>query len=81
MACRNRPNGAQECSHGWSAAQPVEELSVVDFAAEGRRKRSVEHISFVELDPVPFLGSNDAADVRIEALCDIGSDPPLAVLG
>jgi hypothetical protein len=29
----------------------------------------------------PFLGSNDAADVRIEALCDIGCDPPLAVLG
>jgi hypothetical protein len=32
------PGGVEECSHGWSAAQPVEREGKRDEAPEGRRK-------------------------------------------
>ncbi len=33
-----RPGGPQECSHGWSAAQPVESADTITIAPAGAKE-------------------------------------------
>ena len=51
------PNGAGGCSHGWSAAEPVDHAWNHKSAPDGAEERitagpSIEQISFIELDSV-----------------------------